>query len=154
MLACIRSAQLQGLDVIPIVIEVDVAPGLPGFSMVGLPDSSVRESRDRVFAAVKHMGFEIPSKRITINLAPADHKKEGSSLDLPIALGLLAASGQIQIPDMANWLIVGELSLDGRLRPVRGTLSLGVFYCPRRIRLSPMELQGCGHLVRRIFEKP
>jgi magnesium chelatase family protein len=127
MLACIRSAQLQGLDVIPLVVEVDVASGLPGFSMVGLPDSSVRESRDRVFAALKHTGFEIPSKRITINLAPADHKKEGSSLDLPIALGLLAASGQIHIPDLSQWLVVGELSLDGRLRSVRGTLGLAIY---------------------------
>lgn len=127
MLACVTSVLLRGIEGLPVTIEVDVANGLPGFSLVGLPDSSVRESRERVFAAVKHAGYVIPSKRITINLAPADHRKEGSLLDLPIAMSLLAASGQVQIPNLSDYVMAGELSLDGSLRPVRGALTLGLF---------------------------
>lgn len=126
MLAVIRSAALRGVDPLPICVEVDVTLGLPGFSLVGLPDSSVKEARERVFAAVKHLGFSIPSRRITINLAPADWKKEGSSLDLPLALGLLIASEQVRIPNIADWIIAGELSLDGSLRPIRGSLTLAL----------------------------
>ncbi len=107
-------------------MEVDVTLGLPGFSLVGLPDSSVKEARERVFAAIKHLGFTIPSRRITINLAPADWKKEGSSLDLPMALGLLIASEQVRIPNIADWIVAGELSLDGSLRPIRGCLTLAL----------------------------
>jgi magnesium chelatase family protein len=127
MLACVTSVMLRGIEGMPVTIEVDVANGLPGFSLVGLPDSSVRESRERVFAALKHAGYVIPSKRITINLAPADHRKEGSLLDLPIAVALLAASGQVQIPRLSDFVLAGELSLDGALRPIRGALTLGLF---------------------------
>jgi magnesium chelatase family protein len=127
MLACVTSVMLRGIEGMPVTIEVDVANGLPGFSLVGLPDSSVRESRERVFAAVKHAGYVIPSKRITINLAPADHRKEGSLLDLPIAVALLAASGQVQIPSLSDFVLAGELALDGALRPIRGSLTLGLF---------------------------
>lgn len=121
-----HTAVLRGIDPIPVVVEVDVASGLPGFTLVGLPDSSVKEARERVFAAIKHAGFSIPPRRITINLAPADWRKEGSAFDLPMALALLAASGQVQIDALQDWIIAGELSLDGHLRAIRGALSLAL----------------------------
>ena len=99
MLAALRSAVLLGLDAVPVQIEVDVSNGLPQFAVVGLPDTAVRESRDRVRAAIRNSGFEFPSHRITVNLAPADLPKAGTSFDLAIALGLLATEGRL--PDRA-----------------------------------------------------
>jgi magnesium chelatase family protein len=107
-------------------VEVDVSRGLPSFTTVGLPDSSVRESKDRVKAAIRNCGYEVPPRKITVNLAPADIKKEGPSFDLPIALGLLTAAGIIQQEMLKGYLVVGELSLDGSLLPVAGILSIAI----------------------------
>lgn len=126
MLSVIHSALLRGVQAEPMRIEVDVATGLPGFSLVGLPDGALRESRERVFASLKHGGFQIPSRKITINLAPADWKKEGSGYDLPIAMGLIAASGQGQWSGLEYVAVTGELGLDGQVRPVRGLLPMAL----------------------------
>ncbi len=124
MLAVLHSGAIHGIEAIPITVEVDIAPGLPGFSLVGLPDSAVKEARERVFSALKNSGFTVPSRRITVNLAPADVRKEGSAFDLPMALGILAASEQIAGAGLSDVLVLGELALDGGLRPVRGLLSM------------------------------
>lgn len=125
MLVKIYSGAVQGVDAHPIEIEVDVA-GAFGFSIVGLPDSAVRESRDRVNAAIRNSKFDFPLGKITINLAPADIKKEGSGFDLPIALGILAASKQIKQETLDRYLFSGELALDGIVKPVKGALPLGI----------------------------
>ena len=122
MLAIINSVALQGLEGIIVKVEVDVSNGLPGVDLVGLPDSAVRESRERVRAAIKNSGFDFPIKRITINLAPADIRKEGPLYDLPIALGILAASEQIDMNQLQQYIFVGELSLDGAIRAINGAL--------------------------------
>ncbi len=122
MLAKITSAAVVGLDAVPITVEVDIASqGLPSFSIVGLPDKAVEESKERVRAALKNSGADIPPKRITVNLAPADLPKEGPSYDLPIALGILIASGQLT-SDVSDQIFLGELSLDGSIRRVWGVL--------------------------------
>jgi len=122
MLARVYSACLQGIEAALVSVEVDVAHGLPSFTTVGLPDAAVRESRDRVRAALKNGGFTFPVERITVNLAPADLKKEGASFDLPIALGILAATGAVKGDGLGALVVLGELGLDGGLRPVRGVL--------------------------------
>ena len=124
MLALLRSGTVLGIEAVPVSVEVDIAMGLPGFSLVGLPDSAVKEARERVFSALKNSGFMVPSRRITINLAPADLRKEGTAFDLPMALGILAASEQIDPEKWEDVLVLGELALDGKLRPVRGLLSM------------------------------
>ena len=125
MLAKILSCALNGLDGYDLTVEVDVGIGLSAFELVGLPDASVRESRERVRAAVKNSGFDFPLRRITVNLAPADIRKEGPSLDLPIAVGILAATQQIEINDyLSSSAFIGELSLDGLVRPVAGALPI------------------------------
>ncbi len=124
MLACVRTAAVFGIEASPVLVEVDVSLGLPGFHMVGLPDASVRESRDRVRSAIRNSGFELQPRRITVNLAPADIRKAGSSFDLPIALGVLAASGHVARRDIADVLVIGELSLDGGIQPARGVLPI------------------------------
>jgi len=111
-----------GVEASPVQVEVDVSFGLPSFTMVGLPDASVRESRDRVRSAIRNSGFEFPQQRITVNLAPADLRKAGSSFDLPIALGVLAATGLIGRRDVSDVLVIGELSLDGAIQSARGVL--------------------------------
>lgn len=122
MISTIRSLSLHGIESIPIEVEVDVAAGLPNCIIVGLPDTAVSEARDRVRSAIKNSGFSFPKTRVTVNLAPAHVKKVGSLFDLPIALGMLYASGAIQqIPDT---FFVGELALDGRLRPIQGALAI------------------------------
>lgn len=121
MLAKIESAALIGLDAAPVTCEVDISSGLPSFLIVGLPDKAVEEAKERVRSAIKNTGFTFPQKRITINLAPADLRKEGVSYDLPIALGILAAGGQIELPD--NALFFGELALDGNLRHINGIIA-------------------------------
>lgn len=127
MLAKTLSATLVGIEAHVVEVEVDIASrGLPHFSIVGLPDTAVKESRDRVRAALKNVGFQFPLKPVTINLAPADLKKEGSSFDLPIALGLAAAEGVITRESLGNTIFLGELSLDGRIKPVRGALSVAI----------------------------
>jgi len=126
MLARIISGAVLGLDPYPVEVEVDLALGLPAFSIVGLPDAAVKESRERVQAALKNSGLSAPVKRITINLAPADIRKEGSSFDLPMAVGILVADGVLPVDAADGYLIVGELALDGRVKPVRGALSLAL----------------------------
>jgi magnesium chelatase family protein len=124
MLACVRSAAVFGIDAAPVSVEVDVSFGLPGFTTVGLPDTSVRESRDRIRSAIRNSGFTFPPHRITVNLAPADVRKAGSSFDLPIALGILAATGVVRRRDVDDVLVLGELSLDGGIQPARGVLPI------------------------------
>jgi magnesium chelatase family protein len=126
MLAKVKSGAVLGIDAYLVEVEVDLALGLPVFSLVGLPDGAVKESKDRVKSAIKNSGYEYPSRRITINLAPADVKKEGAAFDLPIAVGLLAASGLIEHDKLQDFAIVGELSLDGRIKPVRGALPIAM----------------------------
>ena len=124
MLARLQSAAVIGIDATRVNVEVDVSMGIPHFNLVGLPDASVRESRDRVRAAIRNSGYEFPLRRITINLAPADVRKAGSAFDLPIALGVLAANGAISGRDIEGIVHVGELSLDGTIHPARGVLPI------------------------------
>ena len=124
MLAAVRSAAVLGIDAYDVLVEVDVAQGLPGWTIVGLPAGAVKESRERVSAALANSGFVVPPRRVTINLAPGDQRKEGTLFDLPIALGFLAATGQLDPGALSTVVAVGELGLDGTLRPIRGTLSV------------------------------
>jgi magnesium chelatase family protein len=123
-LAVLRSRALAGMDAPAVSVEVHLANGLPKFLMVGLPETEVRESQERVRAALHNAGFDIPNRRVTINLAPADLPKESGRFDLPIALGILAASGQIPGRDLDKYEFAGELSLSGLLRPIRGALAM------------------------------
>ena len=140
MLARVRSAAVFGIEASPVSIEVDVSFGLPGFTVVGLPDASVRESRDRIRSAIRNSGFAFPEHRVTVNLAPADIRKAGASFDLPIALGVLAASGAIARRDVDDVLILGELSLDGGIQAARGVLPIAAAARQRHFRglLLPM----------------
>jgi len=127
MLSKVLSASVIGIDAYKVEVEVDISSrGLPHFSMVGLPDAAVKESRDRVRASLKNIGFNFPLKQITVNLAPADLKKEGSSFDLPIAIGIIASEGLLEPEAINGYLFTGELSLDGRIKPVRGALSMAL----------------------------
>ena len=126
MLASLRSAAVFGVEAYPVHVEIDVSFGLPHFTMVGLPDATVRESRDRVRAAIRNSGFAFPQHRITVNLAPADVRKAGSSFDLPIALGLLAASGELTRRAIDDTVVLGELSLDGAINGIRGVLPIAI----------------------------
>lgn len=123
-LAVLRSRALSGMEALCVSVEVHLANGLPSLTIVGLPDAEVRESKDRVRAALQNAGFEFPQRRITINLAPADLPKESGRFDLPIAIGILAASGQIPAGELHRYEFAGELSLSGELRPVRGALAM------------------------------
>jgi len=138
MLASLRSAAVFGIEAYPVQIEVDVSFGLPHFTMVGLPDATVRESRDRVRAAIRNSGFVFPPHRITVNLAPADVRKAGSSFDLPIALGLLATSGQLTHRAVNDTAVLGELSLDGAINGIRGVLPIAI--AARRLGLRRLLL--------------
>ncbi len=126
MLGKINSAGLIGLDGYIVEVEIDISPGLPAFDIVGLPDTAVKESKERVRAAIRNSGFEFPVKRITANLAPANTKKEGPSYDLPIALAILSATGQIPIEDLDKYVFLGELSLDGKIKPIKGVLPMAI----------------------------
>lgn len=127
MLSRVLSASIIGIDAYPVDVEVDISSrGLPHFTMVGLPDTAVKESRDRVRSALKNIGFNFPLKHITVNLAPADLKKEGSSFDLPIAIGMVIAEGILPAYCVEGYLLTGELSLDGRIKPVKGALSMSI----------------------------
>jgi len=127
MVAEIRSGAVFGIEGFGVTVEIDLSRGLPAFTIVGLPTAAVRESRERVTAAIKNNGFTFPQKRITVNLAPADVRKEGAAFDLPIALGILSASGQTSCAVPPHALVLGELALDGRLKPVRGALPIALF---------------------------
>ena len=124
MLARCQSASLLGLEACPVTVEVDLAPGLPGLQLVGLPDVAIQESRERVRAALRNSGFRGPLVWVVVNLAPADLRKEGPAFDLPIAMALLCASGQLDAPLLKGIWCAGELGLDGSVRPCRGLLAI------------------------------
>src|SRR5437762_11142440 len=124
--ATVASRALAGIDAPEVTVEVHLGPGLPAFHIVGLPDAEVREARDRVRAALNHAHFEFPARRMTVNLAPAELPKDSSRFDLPIALGILAASGQVEPASLDGHEFAGELSLTGELRAVRGALAMAL----------------------------
>ena len=126
MLAQIHSAALSGLAADAIEVEIDSSRGMPSWEIVGLPDTSVKESKERVRTAMKNQGFDIPPRRIVINLAPASIKKEGPSFDLAIAIAMLAATEQAPLEILDRFLFIGELGLDGSIRPVKGVLPLAM----------------------------
>jgi len=134
MLAKVLSSAVIGIDAYVVEVEVDISQGLPSFSTVGLPEGAVRESKERVKASIKNSGYQFPADRITVNLAPADIKKEGSAFDLPMAVGILAATGLIPGESCHDYLILGELSLDGLIRPVKGALPVAVMAKERALR--------------------
>src|SRR3954469_23777403 len=124
MLAAVTSFAIDGVQTRRVTVECDIRLGLPAFTIVGLADKAVREARERVRAAITNSGFEFPSKRITVNLAPAYLRKAGPHFDLPLAIAVLAASEQLPPADVADCAVAGELSLEGALRPVRGALAI------------------------------
>lgn len=126
MISRVRSSAVLGIDAYIVDVETDVSRGIPSFSIVGLPKGAVKESRERVETVVKNMGFSFPPRRITINLAPADVQKEGAAFDLPIAVGILASTGQINPQQLADTAVLGELSLLGTVKPVKGVLPISV----------------------------
>jgi magnesium chelatase family protein len=134
MLATVLSSAVHGIDAILVEVEVDIASGLPQMAVVGLPEGAVKESKDRVRSALKNSGYEFPQRKITINLAPADIKKEGSAYDLPIGLGILAASGHLPPHRLREYAILGELSLDGHVKPVRGALPIAAAASEKQLR--------------------
>ena len=137
LLARIRSAAVLGVDALPIDVEVDISNGLPSFTTVGLPVGAVKEGRERVAASLGNAGYQLPLRRITVNLAPADVQKRGSAFDLPIAIGILVASGQLDSTRLEQTLLLGELGLEGDLRPIRGALP---------IALAAVDM-GCTELI-------
>src|SRR3990167_4110394 len=134
MLSKLFSSATYGIDAYIVEVETHVEKQIPSFTIVGLPDNAVKESRERVMAAIKNTGFDFPHKKITINLAPADIKKEGSSFDLPIAIGILAATEIIDLDSINDIVFLGELSLDGKLRPIKGALPISVEVKKRGIK--------------------
>jgi magnesium chelatase family protein len=134
MLAKVNSAALYGIDALRVEVEIDLASGLPQLATVGLAEGAVKESKDRIRAAVKNCGYTFPAKRITINLAPADIKKEGSAYDLPMAIGILAAEGTLDKTLLDSYFLIGELSLDGTVKPVRGALSIAMAAKKEKVR--------------------
>jgi len=122
MLSVVNTCGLLGINGYMVSVETDISKGIPAFDIVGLGDAAVKEAKERVRAAIRNSDFEFPSRRITVNLAPADMKKEGTSYDLPIAAGILAATGVISRDALSGCVLLGELSLDGTLRPVNGVL--------------------------------
>ncbi len=133
MLARALCYALQGVDGSPVMVETDVTGGMTAFSLVGLPDAAVRESRDRVQGALRNSGYALPIGRITVNLSPADLKKEGAVFDLPIAVSIIGASRQAAMPNLDKTLLLGELSLDGSLQPIRGALAMVIAACQQGI---------------------
>ncbi|MBW4496032.1 MAG: YifB family Mg chelatase-like AAA ATPase [Oscillatoria princeps RMCB-10] len=160
MLARVWSASIVGIDAVKVGVEVDVSGGLPGIVVVGLPDTAVQESRERVKAALKNAGYAFPMRKIVINLTPADLRKEGPSFDLPVSAGILAASEQVSPELLGDYLFLGELSLDGSLRPVAGVLPIaaaaqklgvtGLVVPAGNVReaavVKGLEVYGCQHL--------
>src|SRR5579862_460316 len=126
MLAHVTSSAVLGIDAYTVTVEVDISTAMPMWRLVGLPDAAIQESQERVRSAIRNSGFDFPQRRITINLAPADVKKEGPSFDLPIAVGILVASGQLSGELLDSTLITGELSLDGGVRSVAGVLPIAL----------------------------
>lgn len=134
MLSRIVSGATYGVNAYLIEVETHIEKQIPGFSIVGLPDSAVRESRERITAAIKNCGFEFPVKKITVNLAPADIKKEGSSFDLPMAIGILASTDQVVADVLNDFVLLGELALDGSLRPIHGSLPMALEVKKKKVR--------------------
>src|SRR3989338_4363802 len=130
----ILSASVYGINGHLVHVEVDISSGLPHLSIIGLPDATVREARDRVISAIKNSGYQFPTKKIIVNLAPAEIRKEGSAFDLPIAIGILAASGKIKTKSLEEWCFIGELALDGQLRAVRGILPIAMELSAQKIK--------------------
>lgn len=156
MLAKVLSSAVIGLDPVPIEVEVDIAAmGLPGFTIVGLPDKAVEEAKERVRAAIKNSGADFPAKRITVNLAPSDIPKEGTQFDLAIALGILIASGQIETKSNGS-LVLGELSLDGAVRAVAGVFSMASLANQKKITdvFVPVANANEAGLVSKLTSKP
>ena len=141
MFSKVLSAAVLGIEGYIVEVESHLEGGLPSFATVGLPDGAVKESKERVNAAIKNSGFKFPGKRITVNLAPADVRKEGSAFDLPMAVGILTASGQIDQERLDGTVILGELALDGQVRAIRGGLSIAVAVRDKGVRrvLVPRE---------------
>lgn len=150
MLATVLSSAVHGIDALLVAVEVDIASGLPQMAVVGLPEGAVKESKDRVRSALKNSGYEFPQRKITINLAPADIKKEGSAYDLPIGLGILAAGGLLAPQRLGEYSILGELSLDGRVKPIRGALPIAAAASEKGLRgiLLPLENAPEAAVVR------
>ncbi len=142
MVSKINTVAFQGIDVVDVDVQVQIAGGLPSFTIVGLPDKAVAESRERVRAALSAIGLALPPERITVNLAPADLPKEGSHFDLPIALGLLAAMRVLPADEMAGYVALGELGLDGALTPVAGVLPTAIHASGRELGLICPRAQG------------
>ena len=134
MLSKVLSSALIGVDAYLVEVELDISTGLPYFATVGLPEGAVRESKDRVKAAIKNSGYRYPADRITVNLAPADVRKEGAAFDLPIALAILAASGIVKKDRLSEFLVAGELSLDARVKPVKGALPIAIHARDRQLK--------------------
>ena len=126
MIARVLSGGFLGVNAFPVEVEVDITRGLPQFSTVGLPESAVKESKDRVKSAIRNSGYAFPTSCLTVNLAPADIRKEGSAYDLPLAVGMLAASETISDEKLSRFLIMGELSLDGSIQPMKGALPIAI----------------------------
>jgi magnesium chelatase family protein len=156
MLSKVLSGATYGVSAYVVEVETHLERALPAFSIVGLPDSAVRESRGRIVAAVRNSGFEFPPRKLTVNLAPADIRKEGSSLDLPMAVGILAASRQVSIPSLRDFVMIGELALDGSLRPVHGILPIALEIRRREIAglLVPSENGREASMVREVGVYP
>ncbi len=154
MLAKVLSATLAGLEAHLVEVEVDIGGGLPQFSVVGLPDATVRESRDRVRAALKNTGFSFPVKKITVNLAPADLKKEGSGFDLAIAMAILVAEGIVPEASVTERVLIGELSLDGRIKPVPGVLSIAMLCGKSHALLLPADNAAEAAIVDEVRAYP
>ena len=125
MLVQLFGSAVFGVDAFPITLEINVDNGI-GYHLVGLPDVAIKESNYRIAAALSNIGYRLPGKRITINMAPADMRKEGSAYDLPITLGILAASGQIKASKIEDYVIMGEIALDGSIRPIKGALPIAI----------------------------
>lgn len=138
MYSKLRSCGLLGIDGYVVEVETDISSGIPAFDIVGLGDAAIREARERVRSAIKNAGYEFPIRRITMNLAPANLKKEGSSFDLAIALGVLASTGEMNLTDIERLLFIGELSLDGEIKPVKGVLPMAV--CARQCGINDLVL--------------
>lgn len=124
MISIVKSMSLHGLEGYPIEVQVDVTGGIPCFEIVGLPDTSIREAKERVKTAIKNSGYELQSRRIIVNLAPANTKKEGSYLDLPITIAILLNIGEIENQEITDTIFIGELSLDGKINKINGVLPI------------------------------
>ena len=155
MFAKVLSSSVSGLDGIQVVVEADISNGLPSFSIVGLPDKAVEESRERVRSAIKNTGADLPAQRITVNLAPGDLPKEGSFFDVPIAVAILLATGQLKV-DVSHVMFLGELSLNGELRHTKGVLLMALFarqngigsiFIPEEKQFEKLEILSLAPLI-------